>query len=382
MAIINSSSYRILNAATVINILKSPVVQTRNYPHIRSYYYNIKKSSDRRILILVKRQYSSNIEKIYDDITKLFATDVLLSGKKVFATGSDSKEVGIEYQLNLQRSTYKVDIIFRNERQRKSDKKIQEWDRPGILNELYFTEKITDQIRKIDEGKNAIGNASLYDPNLNLVLYENYKQKYIIGGVISAEKIGQEGGKSDVRLTTKNRTEVNISLKKENFSFWSSAAQYGAAKKILKYLVNNNILSVSGDSRRGILTEISTGKNIRGIKVKATVGEIKNYCFGSIGKKVDYILIQSFSKLNFSETRKVGGGADFRTGIYSEKIYKEIANDIIRMQDNVYLTIVPSSDNASGLNPEYPGFSIKFSTAGASVGFFEPKLPVGIFGRD
>jgi len=34
-------------------------------------------------------------------------------------------------------------------------------------------------------------------------------------------------------------------LKKENFAFWSSAKDYGAAKKVLDYLVKQNIISIS-----------------------------------------------------------------------------------------------------------------------------------------
>jgi hypothetical protein len=110
MAIINSSSYKILNATTVTNILTSAAVQTTKYPHVRANFYSLKKSSNNKILIIVKSQYSSNIEKIYDDITRLFATDVLLNGQKVFTTGEKSKYLGIDFILNLQRTTNKVQL--------------------------------------------------------------------------------------------------------------------------------------------------------------------------------------------------------------------------------------------------------------------------------
>jgi hypothetical protein len=379
MAIINSSGYRILNATTVINILNSSAVQNKNYPQIRTTYYNLKKTSDSKLLIIVKQQYSGNIERIYDDITKLFATDVLLGGQKVFTTGEKSNLLGIDFVLNLQRSTKKVQVFFKS--QKPSRPKVPELLRPGVLNEEYFVSKINDQVKKINEVKIAVGLPDIFDPTLNLVLYENNKQKYTINGLSSIERIGQELGKSDVRIKTKNRTEVNISLKKENFSFWGSASKYSAAKDVLDYLSKNNIVSVASKNGKGSLVDVSTGNNLIGIRLKATVGEIKKYCFGGEGNKVDYILIQSFDAGDFKDIRKVGGGQEYKLELNSAMVYKEIANDIIRMRDNVYLTIVPSSDNASALTPNYPGFRIQFATAAASSKYYEPNIPANSLNR-
>jgi hypothetical protein len=379
MAIINSSGYRILNATTVINILNSSAVQNKNYPQIRTTYFDLKKTSDSKLLIIVKQQYSGNIERIYDDITKLFATDVLLGGQKVFTTGEKSNLLGIDFVLNLQRSTKKVQVFFKS--QKPSRPKVPELLRPGVLNEEYFVSKINDQVKKINEVKIAVGLPDIFDPSLNLVLYENNKQKYTINGISSIERIGQELGKSDVRIKTKNRTEVNISLKKENFSFWGSASKESAAKDVLDYLSKNNIVSVSSKNGKGSLTDVSTGNNLIGIRLKATVGEIKKYCFGGEGNKVDYILIQSFDAGDFKDIRKVGGGQEYKLELNSAMVYKEIANDIIRMRDNVYLTIVPSSDNASALTPNYPGFRIQFATAAASSKYYEPNIPANSLNR-
>lgn len=379
MAIINSSGYRILNSATVINILNSSAVQNKNYPQIRTTYYDLKKTSDSKLLVIIKQQYSGNIERIYDDITRLFATDVLLGGQKVFTTGEKSNLLGIDYVLNLQRATKKVQVFFKS--QKATAPKVPELLRPGVLNEEYFVSKINDQVKKINEAKVAVGLPDIFDPSLNLVLYENNKQKYTINGINSIERIGQELGKSDVKIKTKNRTEVNISLKKENFSFWGSASKYSAAKDILDYLSKNNIVSVSSKNGKGSLTEISTGNNLIGIRLKSTVGEIKKYCFGGEGNQVDYILIQSFDVGDFRDIRKVGGGQEYKLELNSSLIYKEIANDIIRMRDNVYLTIVPSSGNASALTPNYPGFRIQFATAGASSKYYEPNIPANAINR-
>lgn len=379
MAIINSSGYRILNSTTVINILNSSAVQNKNYPHIRANFYNLKKSTDSKLLVIVKQQYSGNIQRIYDDIARLFATDVLLGGQKVFTTGEKSTLLGIDFLLNLQRGTKKVQIFFKS--QKVSKPKLPEILRPGVLNEEYFVSKINDQVKKINEVKNIVGLPDVFDPSLNLVLYEDNRQKYTINGISSIERVGQDLGKSDVKIKTKNRSEVNISLKKENFSFWSSASKYTAAKEILDYLSKNNIISISSKNGKGSLIDNSNGNALLGIRMKATVGEIKKYCFGGEGNKVDYILIQSFDVGDFRDVRKVGGGQEYKLELNSAVIYKEIANDIIRMRDNVYLTIVPSSDNASALTPSYPGFRIQFATDGASSRYYEPNIPANAIGR-
>jgi hypothetical protein len=379
MAIINSSGYKLLNATTVINILKSSAVQNQNYPHVRSRFYDLKRTSDSKILLTVKSQYSSNLERIYDDITKLFSTDVLLNGKSIFVTGRQSNVLGVDFILTLQRATSKFEIFFKSQKSIKP--KVPELLRPGILNEEYFVSKINDQVKKINEAKNTIALPNLFDPNLNLVLYENNQQKYTINGIKSIERVGQLLGKEDVSIKTKNNKKIKISLKKENFSFWGSASQYSAANDILDYLIKSNLISVSNSSGRGVLTDISTGKPLIGIRLKATIGEIKKYCFGEGMNKVDYILIQSFNVGDFRDIRKVGGGQDYKLELNSSIIYKETSNDIIRMRDNVYLTIVPSSSNSSALMPNYPGFRIQFATKGASKGYYEPSLANISLGR-
>jgi len=374
MAIINSRSYRILNARTVISILNSKSVQTTSYPHIRSRFYDFKKTSESKILLLVKPSFSSNTEKIYDDIAKLFSVDVLLGGKKVFTTGSKTNISGVDFILTLQRGTSKVEIYFRKQKQ---DKKA-EIMRPGILNEEYFVSKINDEIQKINEAKSAINLKNIFDPNLNIILTENNTEKDTIYKVSSIERTGQDNNKQDAKIKTKNNTDVLISLKKENFGFWSSASEYDAAKKILDYLVNNKLVNYSYNNR-GILTDTSN-KPLNGIRFNATVGEVKKYCFGEGDNQIDYILIRSFDAGYFKEIRKITGGLDYRMKINCAKVYKKNARDIIRLKKDVYLTIVPSSKNASGLG-SYKGLLIQFETNNHSSGYYEPNLPAISFGR-
>jgi len=73
--------------------------------------------------------------------------------------------------------------------------------------------------------------------------------------------------------------------------------------------------------------EVSTGNKFKGIRLKATPNEIKKYCFGIGGNKVDYILIQTFFSKKFSKVKNVGGG-EYNMRVFSKEIYTETANDI------------------------------------------------------
>ena len=128
----------------------------------------MKKTSESKIILIVKSQYASNTEKIYDDITKLFTVDVLLGGKKVFTTGSKSNVLGVDFALTLQRGPSKVEIFFRKQK----TEKLPELLRPGILNEEYFVSKINDQIQKINEARSVVNLINIFDPTLNLIFFE------------------------------------------------------------------------------------------------------------------------------------------------------------------------------------------------------------------
>ena len=208
-----------------------------------------------------------------------------------------------------------------------------------------------------------------------LGIYENNIKKYTIGPIISSERIGQELGKTDVRIKTDSE-DINISLKKENFSFWSSASKYAAAKNIIDHLVQTNQIQISKNgSGRTEIKDQKTGKKIEGIKLPATVGEIKKYCFGEDENKINYILINSYNPGDFAEVRRTGmSGQFYKLDLNSKIVYTETVKDIVRMRDDVYLTIVPSSSNASALMPNYPGFIIQFANKKLSSKYFVPNV--------
>jgi len=375
MAIIDSTTYRILDARTVISILTSGKVQTnKNYPHIRSTYFDLKKTTESKVVVMVKPSYASNIEKIYDDVAKLFSIDVLMGNRKVFTTSEKSNTVGISFILNLQQQVKNVKILFKSSKSSLKDK-LPELLRPGVLNEEYFTSVISDAIDKLNEAKTEVGMPNVFNPRLLLGIHENNAKKYTVGPIKSAERIGQELGKTDVRIKTDDGN-INISLKKENFSFWSSASQYAAAKNIMDHLVRTNQIQISKNGAgKTELKDPTTGKKIEGIKLPATVGEIKKYCFGENENKIDYILINSYNPGDFAEVRKTGmSGEDYKLDLNSKIVYTKTSTDIIRMKDDVYLTIVPSSKNASALTPNYPGFIIQFANKKSSSKFFEPNM--------
>lgn len=374
MAIIDSSGYALLNARTIMNILTSSKVQSnKNYPHLRSSYFDIKKASESKILILVKSTYTSNTEKIYDDIARLFATDVLIKKKKITVESETSNDVGVSFILDLQQQSRSVKILFKSA---KSDvkQKLPEILKPGSLNEEYFTSVINDAVVKLNETKEEVGLPRIFNPRLLLGIYENNVKKYTVGPIKSIERLGQELEKTDVRIKT-DSGNINISLKKENFSFWSSASRYSAAKNIINHLVQTNQIEILKSSGRTIIKNPVTGEKIDGIKLPATIGEIKKYCFGENTNKIDYILINSYNPGDFKEIRKTGlSGEDYKLDLNSKIVYTETSKDIIRMKDDVYLTIVPSSKNSSALLPDYPGFRIQFANKKSSSKFLLPDV--------
>lgn len=375
MAIIDSSGYRILDSRTVVNVLTSGAVQnSKNYPHIRSSYFDVKKTTESKVLITVKPAYTSNVEKIYDDVAKLFSIDVLLGNKKISTTSEISNVVGINFILNLQQKVKNVKIYFKLGKD-SIKSKLPEILRPGVLNEEYFNSVINDAINKLNEAKTEVGLPKIFDPKLLLGIYENNIKKYTIGPIISSERIGQELGKTDVRIKTDSE-DINISLKKENFSFWSSASKYAAAKNIIDHLVQTNQIQISKNgSGRTEIKDQKTGKKIEGIKLPATVGEIKKYCFGEDENKINYILINSYNPGDFAEVRRTGmSGQFYKLDLNSKIVYTETVKDIVRMRDDVYLTIVPSSSNASALMPNYPGFIIQFANKKLSSKYFVPNV--------
>jgi hypothetical protein len=375
MAIIDSSSYAILNARTIMSILtSSKVMNNKNYPHIRSSYFDIKKISESKIFILVKSSYASNSEKIYDDVAKLFSTDVLIRKKKVLVESETSNSVGINFILDLQQQSKSVKILFKSTKSEIKEK-LPEILRPGSLNEEYFTSVINDAIVKLNETKKEVGLPRIFNPRLLLGIYENNAKKYMIGPIVSIERLGQELEKTDVRIKTDNKI-INISLKKENFSFWSSASKYSAAKNIINHLIETNQIEISkNNSGRTVIKNPVTGEKIDGIKLPATVGEIKKYCFGEGNNKIDYILINSYNPGDFKEIRKTGlRGEDYKLDLNSKIVYTETSKDIIRMKNDVYLNIVPSSKNSSALLPEYPGFRIQFANNKSSLKFLSPDI--------
>lgn len=370
MAIIDSSSYSILNARTIINILTSSKIQNnRNYPHIRSSYFDAKKATESKVIVLVKPLYSSNTERIFDDIAKLFSVDVLIKKKKVLVESETSNAVGVNFVLDLQYQSKSVKILFKSAKSEIKEK-LPEILKPGSLNEEYFTSVINDAIVKLNESKEEVGLPRIFNPRLLLGIYENNVKKYTIGPVKSIERLGQELEKTDVRIKT-DSGNINISLKKENFSFWSSASKYSAAKNIIDHLIATNQIQISkSGSGRTEITNPVTGEKINGIKLPATIGEIKKYCFGENTNKIDYILINSYNPGDFKEIRRTGlSGEDYKLDLNSTIVYTETSKDIIRMKDDVYLTIVPSSKNSSALLPDYPGFRIQFANKKSSSKF-------------
>jgi hypothetical protein len=324
MALIDSSTYAILNSRTIMSILTSSKVQNnKNYPHLRSSYFDIKKVSESKILLLVKSTYISNIEKIHDDIARLFSTDVLIKKKKILVESETSNAVGFNFILDLQQQSKSVKILFKSAKS-EIKQKLPEILKPGSLNEEYFTSVINDAVIKLNESKEEVGLPRIFNPRLLLVIYENNVKKYTVGPIKSIERLGQELEKTDVRIKTDNGN-INISLKKENFSFWSSADTY---ENVPMQILNKTLQSGK------VALKTSPGQpstfvgNVGGIRVPATIPEVKKYCFGG-PTGVDYIVINA---------KLTGVGKNNVINMSGINIFKnDNTRDILRMLPDVYL---------------------------------------------
>jgi len=227
--------------------------------------------------------------------------------------------------------------------------------KPGEAYELYFTSVLIDgvtemkQLRKEMDIPDNIFN--MYN-NLTLNLYEKGRQ-FSIGPIIEATKVGQAGLKPDVRIRCRNKPDVKISLKQSNFSFWSSADTYSPRPfNILKDALASGKVMFDDTKPNSLSFQNSQGKPIGGIRVPATVEEIKKFCFGG-PNGVDYIVISS-KKTNYSKQNKI-------ISMQALKIYKNNnESDIKKMLPDVFLVIKRDlKRNASGL-AEFKGFSVSF----------------------
>jgi hypothetical protein len=227
--------------------------------------------------------------------------------------------------------------------------------KPGEAYELYFTSAIIDGISEMKELReqmdipNDIFNA--YN-NLTLNIFGSNK-KISIGPITEATKVGQAGLKPDVRIRCRNKPDVTISLKQGNFSFWSSADTYSPRPlNILKDSISSGKVIFNTTQSGTTSFTNSQGQPIGGIRVPATIEEIKKYCFGG-SNGVNYIII-SAKNTNFSVKNKI-------ITMQALEIYKNNSqSDIQRMLSDVFLVIKRDPKRNASALPGYRGFSISF----------------------
>lgn len=232
--------------------------------------------------------------------------------------------------------------------------------KPGEPYELYFHSVILDELSKLKELREELDGipSQIFDMynNVTLNLYGGGKQ-ISIGPIKSADKVGQSGKKPDILIKTKKGKDVTISLKQGNFSFWSSADTYSdIPKKILESTAEKGIVSLKTTSNGVTVFD----GNVGGIRVPATVDEIKKYCFGG-PNGVDYIVINA----------KLTGVSRNIISMKGMNILKNNnSKDINRMMSDVYLVIKSDPKrNASALSP-YKGLTVSFVNRSSA---FDPR---------
>lgn len=273
-------------------------------------------------------------EKIYSELMRLYPQIKL----KKEIDGSVGKiritEKGYGYiKIQLEKTKSKVSSVLK----------------PGEAYELYFHSVILDELIYLKELREELDiPAQLFDQynNLTLNLYGGGK-KISIGPIKSVDKVGQSLKKPDILITTKTGKEVTLSLKQGNFSFWSSADTYETVPmQILNNTLNAGIVSLKSSPGQPVVFD----DRIKGIRVPATIDEIKKYCFGGPGG-VDYIVINA-GKTNVSRNIISMSGEN----IYKNNNY----GDLSRIKSDVYLVIKTDKNrNSKSLYP-YKGLTISF----------------------
>lgn len=221
--------------------------------------------------------------------------------------------------------------------------------KPGEPYELYFHSVILDALTDLKQLREEMDvPPQIFDMynNVTLNIYGGGK-KISIGPIKSADKVGQTGQKPDILIKTKTGKNVTISLKQGNFSFWSSADTYeNVPKKILENSLNRGIVSLQSSPGQSIVF----ANNVGGIRVPATIDEIKKYCFGG-PTGVDYIVINA----------KLTGVSRNIISMNGLNIFKNNnSGDIMRLIPDVYLVIKKDTRrNASAMSP-YKGLTVSF----------------------
>lgn len=226
--------------------------------------------------------------------------------------------------------------------------------KPGEAYELYFESVILGGLKNLKELREEMDiPQSMFDMYHNLTLVINAGNKKIsIGPIKSVDKVGQLGGKTDIRINLKTGRSVKISLKQGNFAFWSSAGTFDSTysvrpKKILDKSISIGQVSVGTDN------EIIFPTGVNGLRVPANESEIKKYAFGTGADVVDYIIVNA-GQVNYNSNTNV----IYMTGM---QIYKKNdSSDIRKMMNDFYMMIYRINGTASALRP-YKNVSVRYA---------------------
>lgn len=175
--------------------------------------------------------------------------------------------------------------------------------------------------------------------SLDIVITDGIKT-VTISNVISIVDVGAAGKKTDVRITTNNGKQYNLSLKMTTFRSWESQSNgkqeiRSSAEKIIKKLPNPTA---------------AFQKN--SISSKATLDEVKTVCYG-VTNEIDYILSANFSQSSFNFSNNT-------LKITVNKIYDKSITSLQEVQNNCYMLIEKVSNPSIMITPQFKGYKISF----------------------
>jgi len=229
----------------------------------------------------------------------------------------------------------------------------------GKAYEAYFNSSIVDGLTKMKEMRDILdipfsefsNNFKLY-----LMIYANAK-KIEIGPIQSTNMIGGENRKTDEQITLVGGKKINVSLKQENFFWWSGADTLDPVhsirpKNIIEKAINIGIVTVN---QKGEDKEIIFPAHISGIRTLATLDEIKKYAFGGTSDKIDYIVINA-GKPNLDYE----GDGNMIISMRGVNVFTNgKTRELIELQNDVYMVIYKTTGRSSSMKP-YTNVSVKF----------------------
>lgn len=165
--------------------------------------------------------------------------------------------------------------------------------RPGVAYEYFFHSFIVDAFEKRNDLATSLGLTTVQKKNLfkiYLIITTTAGKRIQIGPINDTQQIGQQNKKTDERITLTTNTVVNLSLKQENFWWWSGGFTNDESikkryKSIIKAAISKGIVKEKNN-------QITFEPGVEGIRFPTTINEVKKFAFseGSGDDQIRYVI--------------------------------------------------------------------------------------------